>query len=160
MSRLWSLVVFSRPLWWQKLVSLTSVLCNHMVCLWCYACVWPLHFHVETVFEITRNVMGTRRRTQQTMLDAHPCLQFHGISSSLCKHIQWAHVRKWSVLTVIHLLMWVCGTYMFVGFKRYFHPGEGRVNIVTTRVWFQDAFSEFRGVGPNVCFNFQEFFFV
>jgi hypothetical protein len=50
--------------------------------------------------------------------------------------------------------MWVCGTYMFVRFKRYFHPGEGRVNRVTTRVWFQDVLTEFRGVGPHACFKY------
>jgi hypothetical protein len=55
---------------------------------------------------------------------------------------------------VFRLLMWVCGTYVFVRFKRCFHPGDARVNRVASRAWFQDAFSEFRRVVPNACFKY------
>jgi hypothetical protein len=56
------------------------------------------------------------------------------------------------VLTVFRLLMWVSETYVFVRFRRYFHPGEAKVKTVSTRVWFQDDLSESLGVCPNVCF--------
>jgi hypothetical protein len=39
MSCLWSFTVFSRRLRWQ----IPSFLGNHMVCLWCCACMWSLH---------------------------------------------------------------------------------------------------------------------
>jgi len=60
MSRLWSFTVFSRRLRWQ----IPSFLGNHMACLWCCACMWSLHLQVETAVDITRNAMGTHRRTQ------------------------------------------------------------------------------------------------
>jgi len=137
MSRLWLLTVFSRPLRWQRYVCLPSFLGNHMVCLRCYACMWSLHSQVETAVVITRNAMGTRRRTQY-----HPCLQ-----------IPWDLViiaQAHTVSSCENEACWLCFFYS-CGFVEHVSvrckrlPSEwNKVNRVASRAWFQDA----RGVGP------------
>ena len=99
---------------WSDFVT-TWYVCD--VILVCDPCTWRLKL-------ISRLRVMSWETTDEEGRHSPMVYRFHGMSSSLWKIMQWDHVRKWTVLTVFRLLMWVCGTYVFVRFKRYFHPGE------------------------------------
>jgi hypothetical protein len=67
------------------------------VTTWCpcdVACMWSLHLQVETAVDITRNVMGTHRRTQY-----HPCLQIPWdlVIIVLADCVSFTHVGLWNM---------------------------------------------------------------
>ena len=105
-----------------------------MVCFRCRAWMWSFHLKVETAVDITRNAMGTRRRTQY-----RPSLQIplDLVIIALSDCVSFTHVGLWNMC--------------LSGFRGTSIPVKQCLRELSPERGFKmtlEFYDTFRGVGP------------